>query len=207
VSRAGTTVLLAVALLGVAGCTSSPQATDAVAPRESPHRPAMPNGPSSPAASAEATQAVGQHLHVTQVPWRLPRAMSRGAAVPVHGGVVLAGGLLPGDVSTGQAYRITFPAGHLQRLSALGTAAHDAAGALLDGRPAVFGGGGSSELSVVQRLGADGSWHVVGRLPGARSDLSAVSYDGGVVVLGGYDGSRSPRTTRCGARALPGSCP
>jgi N-acetylneuraminic acid mutarotase len=120
--------------------------------------------------------------------------MSRGVAVPVRGGVVLAGGLLPGDLSTGQAYRITLPAGHLHRLPALGTTAHDAAGALLGGRPAVFGGGGSTELSVVQRLGADGSWHAVGRLPGARSDLSAVSYDGGVVVIGGYDGSRSPRT-------------
>ncbi len=107
---------------------------------------------------------------------------------------MLAGGLLSGGVTTNRAYRITLPSGHATPLPALGTAAHDAAGALLRGQPAVFGGGSSSELAVVQRLGADGAWHVAGRLPGARSDLAAVPYAGGAVVLGGYDGTRSPRS-------------
>jgi N-acetylneuraminic acid mutarotase len=40
---------------------------------------------------------------------------------------------------------------------------------------------------VVQALGPHG-WSVVGRLPTTRSDLSTASYDGRVLVVGGYDG-------------------
>ncbi len=143
--------------------------------------------------SAAPTRGRPTRVRAVQTSWRLPQAVSRGVAVPVPGGAVLAGGLLSGDVSTDHAYRITLPAGHVTRLRSLGVAVHDAAGALLRGRPAVLGGGSSRELSVVQRLGGDGVWHAVGRLPGARSDLSAVPHDGGAVVIGGYDGTRSPR--------------
>jgi N-acetylneuraminic acid mutarotase len=118
--------------------------------------------------------------------------MSRGVAVPVPGGAVLAGGLLPGDVSTARSYRIALPSGRRHRLSSLPVAAHDAAGALLAGRPAVLGGGGAGELAVVQTLAPDGSWRLAGRLPSPRSDLAAVSSPAGVVVIGGYDGARSP---------------
>jgi N-acetylneuraminic acid mutarotase len=50
----------------------------------------------------------------------------------------------------------------------------------------VIGGGNTSEQSVVQERRAD-RWRVVGHLPGARSDLSAVGAGGDTYVVGGYD--------------------
>ena len=193
-TRHAAAVLAVFALLGVAGCTSGEGPTGAATRHGSSQSPASAGRSPSPAPSAVPTGIRPTRVRATQTSWRLPQPMSRGVAVPVPGGAVLAGGLLSGDVTTDRAYRITLPAGHVKPLPPLGTAAHDAAGAVLRGQPAVFGGGGSTELAVVQRLGRGGAWHVVGRLPGARSDLAAVGYAGGAVVLGGYDGTRSPRS-------------
>lgn len=196
--RAAAALLATTALTGVAACSSAPAHTGAASPAH-PQAPSATSRASTPSAAARARAPrdmlrVRPRVSVAQASWRLPERVSRGVAVPVPGGAVLAGGLLSGDVSTDRAYRITLPAGQVRRIAPLTTAAHDAAGAILRGEPAVFGGGSSSELSVVQRLGGDGAWHAVGRLPGARSDLAAVSYGGDVVVIGGYDGSSSPRT-------------
>ena len=199
--RSTAALVAAGALVAAAGCTG-PSPTGSGGPKpESTHRSAAASR-SKASASASAVTAPTRVVAV-QEPWRLPMSLSRGVVVPVHAGVVLAGGLLPGDVSTPRAYRIDLAAGRTRPLAPLVAATHDAAGARLRGRPAVFGGGSSSELSGVQRLGADGSWHAVGRLPGARSDLSTLPYKGDVVVLGGYDGVQSPRSvlrTRDGAR-------
>lgn len=147
-------------------------------------------GPSAPRTSARSAPP---RIRVSRASWHLPQAMSRGVVVPVAGGAVVAGGLLPGDVSTAKTYRLALPAGRWRQLPPLPTAAHDAAGALLGGRPAVVGGGGATELSTVQVLGSDGAWHTAGRLPGARSDLATVSSKKVAVVIGGYDGVTSPR--------------
>ena len=69
---------------------------------------------------------------------------------------------------------------------------HDSAGAVLSGRPTVIGGGGATELSDVQSADRHGRWHVVGHLPGARSDLAVVTVGGRGLVIGGYDGVATP---------------
>jgi hypothetical protein len=125
--------------------------------------------------------------------WHLPGPRSRGVVMRYGGGALLAGGLLPGDTSTGQVLRLNLRTGPVGAPGHLALAMHDSAGGVLGGRPAVVGGGAASELSDVQRLGRDGRWHVVGRLPGgARSDLSVVATHAGLVVLGGYDGIHTP---------------
>lgn len=119
------------------------------------------------------------------------------------GGALLAGGLMPGDMSTGQVLRLDLRTGPVGAPGHLALALHDSAGAVLAGRPTVVGGGAATELSDVQRLGRNGRWHVVGRLPGgARSDLSVATTGAGLVVLGGYDGVHTPTSvlaTRDGA--------
>ncbi len=107
-------------------------------------------------------------------------------------GVLLAGGLEPGDQSTDQVLELSFQGGVTGRLGALAEPVHDSAGAVVAGRPTLVGGGGATELPDVQRRGATGRWRVVGQLPGPRSDLSVAPAGRGLLVLGGYDGARSP---------------
>ncbi len=194
-------VVAAAALLAATGCSAGAPHAGGVtgAPRSGTP------GPASPSAGGPVgtTPAAPHALRVQTATWRLPERVSREVAVRVPGGAVLAGGLLPGDVSTARTFRVRLPAGTTSRLAPLPTAAHDAAGALVNGRPAVLGGGAATELGAVQRLAADGAWHATGSLPGARSDLGALSYGGTAVVVGGYDGVRLPRQlldTRDGRR-------
>jgi hypothetical protein len=66
---------------------------------------------------------------------------------------------------------------------------HDAAGALLAGRPYVFGGGDQTSIADVQELAGGRSGRVAGRLPVPRSDLSAVTLGSTAYLVGGYDGA------------------
>lgn len=135
--------------------------------------------------------------------WRLPTPMSREVAMPYGAGALVAGGLLAGDRSADATLRVDLHSGTVHRLGALVQPLHDSAGAVVSGRPVVVGGGGTSELPVVQQMNAAGHWRVVGRLPQARSDLSAVPTSRGLLVVGGYDGVSSPvgvLTTRTGVR-------
>jgi N-acetylneuraminic acid mutarotase len=127
--------------------------------------------------------------------WRLPFAISREAVVadPARpGSVVLAGGMLPGDASSARAVEVDPATGRTQPLPPLATPVHDAAGGLFRGKPAVFGGGNATEQSVVQVL-TGSSWRQPAHLPTTRSDLSVVSAAGSTLVIGGYDGSATPR--------------
>jgi N-acetylneuraminic acid mutarotase len=126
--------------------------------------------------------------------------MSRGAVVPVSGGGVLAGGLLPGDVSTDRSYRVDPSTGRVSRLGNLAVATHDVGGADLAGAPTVLGGGNTRVLPVVQRLGRDGHWRLVGRLPSPRADLTVVQDGARALVVGGYDGLRSPNAVLATSR-------
>jgi N-acetylneuraminic acid mutarotase len=126
------------------------------------------------------------------VRWRLPGRLSREVAMGYAGGLLVAGGLQPGDVSSDRVWRIDPGTGARTRLGTLADAVHDAAGGVLQGRPTVLGGGASSSLSVVQQGSV--RWRVASHLPGPRSDLSATSVGNGLVVVGGYDGVQSPRT-------------
>jgi N-acetylneuraminic acid mutarotase len=114
--------------------------------------------------------------------------------VPVgHTSVVLAGGLVAGDQSTDEALRIDLATGRITRLQSLEVPVHDVAGGLVGGVPALVGGGNATEQDVIQVL-SDSAWHVVGRLPTTRSDLSVVQEGGRALVIGGYDGASVPTT-------------
>jgi hypothetical protein len=74
---------------------------------------------------------------------------------------------------------------------ALSQPLHDAAATALPAGVLVFGGGSTTTIAEVERLVPGQVGEVVGRLPAARSDLSAVTVDGSAYVLGGYDGQRT----------------
>jgi N-acetylneuraminic acid mutarotase len=127
-------------------------------------------------------------------PWRLPARVSRAVALDDGAHTLLAGGLYPGDHSSDQVLAVDPVHGSTRVAGRLAEAAHDSAGAMLAGRPYLFGGGGATELATVQR-GGSRTWQVVGRLPGGtRSDLSVVDLGDALLLLGGYDGSRTPTT-------------
>ncbi|MGH3412675.1 MAG: hypothetical protein ACRDPH_06320 [Marmoricola sp.] len=151
--------------------------------------------PSSPGRPFRPTRA-----RARAAGWRLAAPIAREAVVPTGsaaGSVVLAGGMRPDDTSTAAVWRVGPATGRATRMPSLAVPVHDAAGGLYHGHPAVFGGGNTSEQSLVQRL-SGGRWHRVDAFPTTRSDLSAVTLPNagvaGTVLLGGYDGSGTPRT-------------
>lgn len=124
--------------------------------------------------------------------WHLPVASGRQALVPLgHGRVLLAGGLLAGDVSTDRVTSIDLSTGLASPAPSLAVPVHDVAGGLAGRVPLVIGGGNATEQDVVQRL-RGGTWTVVSHLPTARSDLSVVPAGASPVVVGGYDGAATP---------------
>ncbi|HET8562072.1 MAG TPA: hypothetical protein VFL69_16250 [Marmoricola sp.] len=170
-------LLVASALVLLAGCTTTAPAGHPAAGRSS--------APSSAAASGPARP---RHLQVGAEPWHLPGPLAREAVVPLsRDRVVVAGGLLPGDTSAAATYTLDLTTGQVRNGPALPVPVHDTAGVLLGGRPLVIGGGNAAEQDVVQARGRHG-WQVVSRLPTARSDLAAVGVGGRVLVIGGYDG-------------------
>ena len=102
------------------------------------------------------------------------------------GRILVLGGLHDGDTSTGAVFDLTPAAGTVTMSTSLPVAVHDAAGALLDGVPTLFGGGNSTESATIQQAGS-----VVGALPAPRSDAVAVPLDGNVIIVGGFDGTRT----------------
>jgi N-acetylneuraminic acid mutarotase len=114
--------------------------------------------------------------------------VAREAVLGDSGLVTVAGGLVAGNASTASAYTLDLRTGRTRTLPDLAVPVHDTAGAIGARQRLVVGGGSSSEQDVVQRW-SRGRWSVVGHLPQARSDLSAVVVAGRVVVLGGYQGS------------------
>jgi Kelch motif len=124
--------------------------------------------------------------------WHLPVASARQALVPLgQGQVVVAGGLLAGDVTTGRVSVVDLATGRTRAGPQLAVPVHDAAGGLDDGVPVVVGGGNATEQDVVQALRGR-AWQVVAHLATPRSDLSTVPDAGALLVVGGYDGSGTP---------------
>lgn len=166
-----------VALLATSGCSGTTTPT------------APPRPPTTSTASVPAAAAAAGPARVHEVSWRLPGPVSREAAVVGPGGrITIAGGLHPGDQTTDAFYTIDPATGRVSGRGRLVVPVHDTAGVAMPGGDWVLGGGNSSEQSVVQRVRA-GRAHVVGDLPGPRSDLVAVAAAGRACVLGGYDGS------------------
>jgi hypothetical protein len=160
-------------------------------------------GGHSAAAPARAGQPSSQPTHVAFVPhvaiartasWTLPVASARQGVVPLdHGRVLVAGGLVAGDASTGRVSEVDLASGRVRAMPALAVPVHDVAGALAGGVPLVIGGGNATEQDVVQALRGR-AWQVVGHLPTTRSDLAAVPDGSDALVIGGYDGGGTPTT-------------
>jgi len=183
-------VVAAVAVLpALAGCASFTSSESAARVSSAPT-----TATSSPSGlrSAPVLPFVPHVASASVAGWRLPVAVGRQAVVRVtRHDVVMAGGLLAGDRSTGAAWRIRLATGLSTRLPSLAVPVHDVAGGLLGGNPAVVGGGNATEQDVVQTLTGSG-WRVTGHLPTARSDLSAVPRGSSLLVIGGYDGASVP---------------
>jgi hypothetical protein len=150
------------------------------------------NSPPSGVASSTAQPFVAHRAHVSVEKWRLPVASGRQALVMTgQGRAVLAGGLVAGDQSTAQAFRVDLTHGAITAMPSLGVPVHDTAAGLVGGVPTVVGGGNATEQSVVQAF-RGGAWSVVGNLPSTRSDLSVVQDGSRALVVGGYDGVNVP---------------
>ena len=196
---------LAACASGGPGSTARPGAAPTSGVSLSPGSRTSPAGPAaSPSQAAGTFPATPTRTVASYAAWRLPFAISREAVVadPARPGwVVLAGGMLPGDASSSRALELDPATGRTEPLPSLPTPVHDTAAGLLAGHPAVFGGGNATEQSVVQVLG-DRTWGQPLHLPTTRSDLSVVQVGDSTLVIGGYDGSATPRDIlRIGADA------
>ncbi len=115
-------------------------------------------------------------------------ALSRVVAVPLHGAVVVAGGLDPHQVTTSQTLLFDPSSPSIRPASHLPVAVHDAGAGVVGGAAFVVGGGSAASSDAVQAVHADGTAVVVGRLPQVRSDDSVAIAGNQLYVVGGYDG-------------------
>lgn len=181
-------VVGAAVLALLAGCSrDTPASRQSGAPAASPG-----SATSSTAAPAREHPTGPPRLTARVLSWHLPDPLSRSVAMAEGARVLLAGGLGPGDRSTGQVLAIDPRRGVVRPAGQLAVPLHDSAGTVLAGRPTVIGGGGAAELAEVQAQDPQGHWQVTGRLPGARSDLSVVKAGSRALVIGGYDGTSTP---------------
>lgn len=147
-------------------------------------------GSPKPSASTSGTPHPSSTVRTRTASWHLAHPLSRTVALADGGRILVAGGETAAGTSTAAVGWLDPATGHVLAQGSLATAAHDAAGAVLAGRPLLIGGGGATGIDVVQRLKPGTRADVVGRLPVALSDLVAVSAGDAVYALGGYDGNR-----------------
>ena len=147
--------------------------------------------PVTPGRSATPSQAGTSPARVTAVlvADRLPAPVSRPVALADGTGVLVAGGLTAAGTTTATVLRIDLTTGRASTVGTLARPVHDAAGAVLGGRPLLFGGGTSTLTSDVQAVAPGAGVRVVGHLPRPRADLVATTSGANAYVLGGYDGS------------------
>jgi hypothetical protein len=146
------------------------------------------HGPSAGRPGTTSPPPAATSISASAEPWTLPAAVSRPVVLPDAGGFVVLGGLATGDSSTSRIVQVDRASGYSRIAGYLAVAVHDSAGAALGGRFFVFGGGAASTVPIVQGWTA-GPATEVGRLPEARSDLSAASIGGTTYIAGGWDGS------------------
>jgi hypothetical protein len=128
-------------------------------------------------------------LQVTPAAYQLPSGLSREVVLTAGRRLLIMGGLTPSSSSTSAIRSLNPVTGQAARAGRLTAPTHDAAGAVLGGRPYLFGGGDQASVASVQDLPARGGAAVAGQLPRPRSDLSAVTIGGTGYLLGGYDGA------------------
>jgi hypothetical protein len=119
------------------------------------------------------------------LPTRLSTGLSREVAIAVGTRIFVYGGLTSTGSTTDAILSFDPAADRLNRLGGLAVPVHDAAGVAVGGATLIFGGGNAAPISVVQRIDSSATARVVGNLPAARADLSAVSIGNAAVVIGG----------------------
>ena len=116
-------------------------------------------------------------LQVTPAAYQLPAGISREVVLARGSDLLIIGGLNQRSVTTSAITVLNPVTGRV------------VAGALLGGRPYLFGGGVTASLAAVQSLRRTGQASVTGQLPGPRSDLSSVTVGSTAYLVGGYDGA------------------
>ena len=141
--------------------------------------------PASPrAATSSPSSAAAIRVVATVARFRLPRPLSRSAAVTLGNAVLVCGGLTP--TGTTADVMLFDPAGRrVTTIGRLATPVHDAAAAAVGPRAFVFGGGSLVAGSTVQLVDPLGGSRLVGRLPAPRADVAAVTVGGAAIVVGG----------------------
>ena len=123
-------------------------------------------------------------------PIRLPVALHGDAVMARPTGLLVVGGELRDGTSTDHVYSFDPLSGRIDDYGTLAAPLHDAAAAMVRGRPLVFGGGNTTELDLVQALSQRATATQVGHLPTGLSDLAAVPLAGAGYVVGGFNGQR-----------------
>jgi hypothetical protein len=178
-----------VAALMASACATSPSPNDS--------QPAGATGsplPSTTASAGSTSHPAGtglQGLVASALAWHLPFAISRAVAFADGASALLAGGLTNSGTTTA-IFRISPSEGTVTLVGHLAERVHDSGGALVGGAPMVFGGGNIVAGTTVQSAGT-GLGAVVGKLPAARADLSAVDLGGLAFVVGGGTPARLDR--------------
>ena len=127
-------------------------------------------------------------LQITPAAYQLPSGIAREVVLAQRDRLLIAGGLTQRSATTSAITLLDPATGRLTATGRLATPTHDAAGAILAGRPYVFGGGAQASVAGVQALNPRRAAAVAGQLPGPRSDLAAVTLGATAYLLGGYDG-------------------
>jgi len=183
--RATTAAAAVTAAVALVSCGSGSGTGTATSPAGS-------SPPSTSGATAPLPRGAAGTVTATIAAFRLPATLSRAVAYPASDHLLVATGLHDADRSTGAVLDIDLAGNHVTVAGRLPQAVHDAAGALLGGMPTTFGGGASSEAATIQQfVPAHRTARTAGALPVPTSDAVAASTDAGVVVAGGYDGSRT----------------
>jgi hypothetical protein len=145
-------------------------------------------------ATSHPAPAVVPAVEAGLMPWSLSVPLSRMVVVPAAGGVMIAGGLTPGQTSANGVYVLDTANGAVHQVSQLTHGVHDASGAMVDGAGVIFGGGDPTTVATVQSVAAPAASGTVpsalsGSLPAPRSDSAAVTVGAATYIVGGYDGT------------------
>lgn len=146
----------------------------------------------APSASARGAPVVHDALPPPAVeaglmPWSLPSPLSRMVVLPGAGGLLIAGGLTPGQTSSGAVSVLDRATGAVRPAGVLPSGVHDAAGAVIGGSDVVFGGGDSSTTAAVEVLATRDSRKssVVATLPVPVRYPAVATLGGAIYVFGG----------------------
>lgn len=181
---------MAVLVVAAAGCAHSdsrraPQ-TSAPSDQGSVTSTAGEHTSSTAASATTTTSSPPAHVTASVVGPPLTQPLSRTVAVPRRRSVLVLGGRTAAKVSTSEL--VTWTPGRTAKVTgSLARRVHDSSAAVVGDHTLVLGGGDGGSVADVQDVDAAGQAVGVGRLPTARSDLSAVTVGGSAYVLGGFD--------------------